>query len=215
MLGAKPVLLEADSYKEIKEALRFAEHFGLRVVLIGGRDGWKLADELAAKKIDVILTGSMTLPTGFSEPWDSVYRNAAELDRAGVRFCITTGGTRPGLEKLVGVEAGMAVAYGLDAGRALESITIDAARILGVDDRIGSLEVGKVADVIVTTDSPMQAGNRVVAVFIGGRPMDLSSKHSRLDVKFRSRPEPKLDAIPELRGPPAIGVPRATVGSTP
>ena len=111
------------------------------------------------------------------------------------------------MEKLLGVEAGMAVAYGLDAGRALESITINAARILGVDDRIGSLEVGKVADVIVTTDNPMQAGNRVVAAFIGGQPMELSSKHSRLDAKFRSRPEPKLGPGPDLRGPPAMGLP--------
>jgi cytosine/adenosine deaminase-related metal-dependent hydrolase len=86
----------------------------------------------------------------------------------------------------------------------LRSITLDAARIAGFGDRIGSLEVGKFADVIVTTDTPLQASSAVVAEFIAGRPIELSSRHTRLDEKFRRRPAPELPARPTLRGPPAM-----------
>ena len=113
-------------------------------------------------------------------------------------------GADPTLAKQLGIEAGMAAAHGLEPLHAIRALTLDAANILGVGDKLGSLEPGKIADVILTTDSPLQASNRVVAAFIGGRPIDLSSKHSRMDEKFRHRPAPRLDPPPELRGPPAM-----------
>lgn len=198
-----PVLFRADSYKAIREALRFSEKYELRPIIYGGREAWKVADELADKKVDVILVRSMSLPGGDYEPWDSVYACAAVLDRHGVQFCFTV--AEPSLTKHVGIEAGMAVAHGLSPARAIEAITLDAAKILGVGDRLGSLEAGKIADIIVTTDSPLQASNCVVAEFIRGVPVDLSNKHTRDDAKFRSRPRPVLPpAVDNLRGPPAM-----------
>ncbi|MCA9255758.1 MAG: amidohydrolase family protein, partial [Phycisphaerales bacterium] len=88
--------------------------------------------------------------------------------------------------------------------RAMRAITLDAAGILGVDDTLGSIEVGKSADLILTSDSPMQASNCVVAAFIKGRPIDLGNKHTRTDQTWLSRPEPNLPASPELRGPPPM-----------
>lgn len=202
VMGRRPVLFRADSYKQIVEALRFADRYKLRPVILGGRHAWKLASRLADERVDVILGRTTDLPGDKFEPWDSVYRNPETLARAGVRFAITV--PDASLTKLLGVEAGYASAYGLDPEHALRSITLDAARIIGVDDRLGSLEVGKSADVIVCTDTPLQAGNCVVAAFIAGRPIELTSKHTRDDVKWRSRPEPALTPAPaELRGPAA------------
>lgn len=198
----RPVIFRADTHKAILEALRFAEKYELRPIIFGGREAWKAATELADKKADVIVSRSMNLPGGDFEPWDSVYANAATLHRHGVRFCFTVG--EPSLTKQLGVEAGMAVAHGLDPDAALSAITLDAARILGVDDRLGSLEPGKIADVIITTDSPLQASNCVVAEFIRGTPVDLSNKHTRDDAKFRARPTPQLSPTGELRGPPVM-----------
>lgn len=198
----RPVIFRADTHKAILEALRFAEKYELRPIIFGGREAWKAASELADRKADVIITRSMNLPAGEFEPWDSVYANAATLRRHGVRFCFTVG--EPSLTKQLGVEAGMAVAHGLEQEAALSAITLDAARILGVDDQLGSLEAGKIADVIITTDSPLQASNCVVAEFIRGVPVDLSNKHTRDDAKFRARPTPQLPPIGELRGPPIM-----------
>ncbi len=206
-----PVFFRADGYKQIREALRFAERYDLWPVIYGGREAWKLADPLAAAKVDVVIVRSMAYPGGDHEPWDSVYRNAAVLDQAGVRFCFATGGAS--LAKLLGIEAGMAVAYGLDARRALEAVTIDAARILGVDDRLGSLERGKAADLIVTSGDPLQADNSVVAAFVAGHPVDLSNRHTRTDRKFLSRPTPSLEDDPTLRGPAPMRLPPSDDGT--
>ncbi|HWL93753.1 MAG TPA: amidohydrolase family protein, partial [Phycisphaerae bacterium] len=127
--GEKPVFFRADSYKAIREALHFAEKYELKPIVFGGREAWKLADELSEKKIDVVIERSMQLPAGEFEPWDSVYRNAAELHRRGVRFCFTV--SEPSLAKQLGIEAGMAVAHGLDPNVAISAITLNAAKILG------------------------------------------------------------------------------------
>jgi imidazolonepropionase-like amidohydrolase len=203
--GEAPIWFRANSYKQIREALRFAERYGLKCVLVGGQDAWKAAGELAERRIDVIIDGVMTYPRDEFEPFDGRYRNADILSRHGVRFAIADADAS--LAKNLGVQAGYAVAYGLNEVTALQAITLDAARVLGVDDRFGSLDVGKVADVIITTDTPLQAASRVVASFVRGRPVDLSSKHTRLDEKFRRRPAPMLPQETELNGPPPIRMP--------
>lgn len=202
MDGTKPVFFAANGHKQIREALKFAERYGLRPIIVGGQDAWKVADELAAKKVDVILRGAMTPYPGEFDPWDSSYRNAAELARAGVRFCFGTG--EAPLAKHVGIEAGMSVAHGLDEARAMQAITLDAARILGVDDRLGSLEPGKMANLFISTDSPLQASNQVVALFIDGQQVELTSRHTEHDDKWRKRPMPGLGGDPTLRGRPAL-----------
>lgn len=197
----KPVFFLADSYKEILEALAFAEKYRLRPVIVGGREAWKLTDRLSEDSIDVIITGTTVYPGGEYEPFDSVYRNADRLSRAGVRFCFALPDAT--LAKLLGTDAGYAVAYGLPQQRALRAITLSPAEILGIEDRFGSLTGGKAADVIICTDSPLQAANRVVGLFINGEPVELTSRHTELDGLFRRRPAPALPPMPvELRGPP-------------
>ena len=180
--GDKQVYFRAATYKEITEAVRFAETFELRPVIVGGDDAWKCADMLAAKGVPVIVTGTYAIPSGryeaygatyaipsaHYEAYDAKYANAGKLEAAGVTFCIATDGSA--YAKRLPLHAGLAVAHGLSEERALRAITLDAAALLGIADDVGSLETGKTADVIITTGNPCQANTRTVAAFVAGEP---------------------------------------------
>ncbi|RME41843.1 MAG: amidohydrolase, partial [Planctomycetota bacterium] len=174
--GGKPVVFNAHSYKHILDTIEFAEKHGLRCVISGGTSAWKLAKTLAEKDIPVILGTPLRYPWGEFEPWDAVYRCAAVLDKAGVRFCFASE-SAAGAYNLP-IEAGMAVAHGLPRERAEYALTLGAARILGIDDRVGSIEPGKIADLVVTTDTPLQTVSQVTHLFIAGRPVELTSMHT-------------------------------------
>ena len=204
--GEKQVYFRANAYKEILEAIRFSETFALRPVILGGADAWKCADLLKEKDIPVIVTDVLRQPQSEFDLYDMYYANAAKLEKAGVRFCIAFGdsGNVNGSTKQLPIHAGTAVAHGLSEERAIRAITLSAAEILGVADRIGSLEGGKVADVIVTTGTPLQASTRTVAAFVKGQPVELTSIHEKSFEKFTNRPDPGLKPTGELRGPPPM-----------
>ncbi len=200
--GQQPVAFTANTYKQIVDALEFAEKHQLKPMLLGAQESWKLAPFLAERDIPVILSTPFNLPAGEFEPWDSVYRCAAELDRAGVRFCF---GSESAAESFnLGIQVGMTVAHGLSRQRAEYALTLGAAGILGIDDQVGSLEVGKRADLMVVTDSPLQTSSIVTHLFIDGRPIELSSVQTENYEKFLRRPAPRLPPAVELRGPASL-----------
>ena len=200
--GEKPVVFGASGYKAILETIEFAEKHGLRCIISGGAEAWKLADLLAEKKIPVILGTVRAYPRGKFEAWDSVYSCAAVLDQAGVEFCFASESSAGAYN--LPTYAGLAVAHGLDPARAEYALTLGAAAILGLDHRVGSIEPGKRADLIVTTHSPLQTVCRVTHLFIDGRPIDLTNKHTRGYQRFTNRPVPTLAPPPELVGPPSL-----------
>lgn len=204
-LGERPVLIEANGYQQILEALLFAEQAQLRPVILGGRDAWKCAELLARREVPVIYNAVFSLPAGVpgvpraSEAWDSSYRAMAVMHAAGVRFCLSN--RDAALAKQLPTDAGFAVAHGLPAEAALRAMTLSAAEILGVQDRLGSLEPGKDANIVIATDHPAQAVSRVDAVFIRGKPVDLQTAHTINAERFAVRPS--ADLPPErtdLRG---------------
>ena len=161
-----------------------------------------MADQLAEMNIPVILSSPLSYPRGEFEPWDSVYRCAGALHRAGVRFCFASQSASGAYN--LGTQAGMAVAHGLPRDRAEYALTLGAAEILGIADRIGSIEVGKQADLIVTTDTPLQTVSLVTHMFINGKPIELTSMHTEQYEKFRNRPPPQLPPPLDLRGPKSL-----------
>lgn len=200
--GEKPVLIRADGYKAILEALQFAAELELKPIILGGRDAWKLADLLAERDVPVIYQGVFAVPWS-NGAWDSNYRAMSVLAASGVRFCLAY--EDADLVKLMPLDAGFAIAHGMDPDAAVRAMTLSAAEILGVADALGSLEVGKQADVIVTTDHICQASSRVTHAFIAGQPVSLESKHTREARKFSQRPAPNLPpARKDLKGPPAL-----------
>jgi imidazolonepropionase-like amidohydrolase len=204
--GERPVIFEAATYKEILDTLAFARKYELKPILYGAQESWKLAATLAAENVPVILATTLSYPRSEYEPWDSVYRCAGQLHRAGVRFAFATDSASAAFD--LPTIAGMAVAHGLPRDVAERAMTLGAAEILGLADRVGTLEPGKQADVIVATGSPAQTVTVVSHMFIAGRPIELTSLHTRNYDKFRTRPAPKLPPAPtDLKGPPSLSLP--------
>ncbi len=200
--GKKPVVFRANTYKQIVDTLRFAEKHALKCIISGGKEAWKLADYLAKRNIPVILGTPLSYPSSEFEPWDSVYRTASILNQAGVKFCFASESAAEAYN--LGTQAGMSVAHGLPKERAEYALTLGAAEILGIDHRVGSIEAGKQADILVSNDSPLQTASVVTHLFINGKPIELTSLHTEQYTKFKSRPAPPLPPAPKLLGAPNL-----------
>jgi hypothetical protein len=182
--GEEPVIFEASSDAEIKGAVEFAEDLGLQYLIRGGRDAWKITDFLVEHDVRLLFSGIHGTP-GRDEPYDVHYATPALLNEAGVDFAIYSGGTANVFS--LTYEVGMAVAFGLPMEKALRSLTIDAARLLGVDDRLGSIEEGKVANLLITTGSPIEYTSQIETMFIRGEKVPWDDKFNRLYQRYRAR----------------------------
>jgi imidazolonepropionase-like amidohydrolase len=190
--GEKRIFIEADSRKDIAEALLFAEKEGLKIVITGGADAWKLAAELKKRDVPVIVGAVMARPVEEYDPFDAAYANPGRLHEAGVPFCIrsnglSTAGFSASNSRNAPFEAAQAVAYGLPEEEALKAVTLNAAKILQADDRLGSLTAGKLANVVIADGSPLQESTQYKAIFVAGKPYAPESRHTRLYEKYRGR----------------------------
>ncbi|HVF23823.1 MAG TPA: amidohydrolase family protein [Pyrinomonadaceae bacterium] len=184
--GEHPVIFRADREAEIRGAIRFAEEMKLKPIILGGNDAWKVASLLKEKNVPVILTGVFSLPSREDDDYDALYENPAKLQQAGVRFCISTGDSGPEVRNLAQY-AGMAAAFGLSKADAVKSVTLYPAQILNVADRLGSIEVGKMANLVVTDGDLLEIRTRIKYLLIDGRPVVLTSRHTELNDAFKNR----------------------------
>lgn len=184
--GERPVILRADRQAEITGAIKFAEEMKLRPIILGGDDAWRVASLLKEKNVPVILTGILSLPVREDDPYDIFYENAAKLQRAGVRFCISTGDSGADVRTLP-FQAGMAAAFGLPKDEALKAVTLYPAQIMNVGDRLGSIEAGKIANLVVTDGDLLEVRTHVRYLFIDGRQVPLTSRHTELYDEFKNR----------------------------
>lgn len=184
--GEQPVIFRADREAEIRGAIKFAEEMKLKPIILGGNDAWKVATLLKEKNVPVILTGILSLPQREDDPYDVLFENPAKLQAAGVRFCISTGD--PGAEaRNLAQYAGMAAAYGLSKADAVKAVTLYPAQILNVADRLGSIEAGKMANLVITDGDLLEIRSRIRYLFIDGRPVALTSRHTELNDAFKNR----------------------------
>lgn len=179
--GKLLVVARAHRLDDIETAVRLAEEFGLRLAIVGGANAWRMADVLAAKGIPVLLRTTENPST--METQGARYSAAARLHAAGVPFAIIPEDNAHNVRNLPW-EAGLAVTYGLPREAALEAITVAPARIFGVADRVGSIEVGKMANLVVVEGDPLQPTSRVRHVFIAGREMEMTSRQTGLAAPF-------------------------------
>jgi len=183
--GESPVIFDVETAEQIRGAIAIADSFHLRIILRGARFAWQVADTLAARRIPVIVGPTVSAPED-RDPYDAIYAYPGALARAGVKIAFQTDNAAD--SRNLAYNAGIATAYGLDPEEALRAVTINAAQIWGVADRYGSLEVGKVANVIVTNGDPLDARTQMRYVFIRGLQVPFTDRHDRLYEQFRSRP---------------------------
>jgi imidazolonepropionase-like amidohydrolase len=185
--GELPVLVFADKARDIRNAVEFCDKQKLKMILAGGAEAYQVKDLLRSKSIPVILGPTLTLPREEDDPYDRLLTQPAELATAGVKFAF--GSFDNSFARRLGQQAANAVAYGLPYDEALKAVTLYPAQIFGLADQVGSLESGKIANVIVTNGDPLELTTEVRYLFIKGQLTSLDNKHKALYEKYLKRPK--------------------------
>ena len=168
-------------------AMDLAKEFGFDLVIVGGSDSWQIADLLKQNNVAVVLLSPHSLPTLDDDDVDQPYKTAAILQKAGVLYSITDDDGQTRGRNLAFI-AGTAAAYGLTQEEALQAITLNAAKILGVADKTGSLEAGKDANIVISEGDILDMRTSIVTdAFIQGRKIDLTDKHKLLNERYNQK----------------------------
>lgn len=188
-----PVVVHANDLRQIKAAVRWSSTNRVRLVIAGGREAASVASLLASNQIPVIFENIFNRQIRDMESYDSQFRLPAQLHQAGVLLALSVGiGDSNETEvRNLAHHAAQAVAFGLPAEEAVKAVTLNPAKILGVADRIGSIEVGKDATLIALTGDLLDIRNNVRQMWIAGQAVNLENRHTRLYDKYRARPMPK------------------------
>jgi imidazolonepropionase-like amidohydrolase len=184
--GREPAILHANLARDIRAALKFADEFKLKTILADADDVAQVIPDLKSRNIPVLLGPILSLPPREDDPYDLTFTNAKTLYDNGIRFAIQSSDAHNA--RNLPYHAAMCAAFGLPKDVALKAITIFPAEIFGVADRIGSLEVGKMANVIVTDGDPLEVVTNVKRVFIGGEDIPMETNQTLLYEKFLKRP---------------------------
>jgi imidazolonepropionase-like amidohydrolase len=180
------VIAFAEREREIKEALEFASKQQVKLVLAGVRKPGEQLDAIAKKGVPVILGHTQTSVDQDDDPYDEPYTLPSKLHAAGVKFCFATFDSE--FARNLPYQAAQAVPYGLPYDTALRAVTLTAAEIWGVDKDYGSIEKGKIADLVLTDGDLLDPRTNVKQMFIRGNEVNLESKHTRLYKKYLARP---------------------------
>lgn len=183
--GAEPILVAVNSAQELRNLIRLKQQYSVRVIALGASEGWRVARELAAAGIPVIIDPLYNLPGAFEDLSATLY-NAQRLQAAGVSvaFYNPQGSATHNL-RLLPQMAGNAVANGMPYQAALAALTINPARMFGIDQRLGSLERGKAADVVIWDGDPLEVSSRPLAVFIDGVAMNMENRQTKLRDRYK------------------------------
>ena len=188
--GQKRLFVRVELAREIVDVVNFAKQYGIKLAIVGGRDAWKVTDLLKANNVAVVLKRTHNLPDRTDEDVDLPYKMPKLLSDAGIDYCITSGSGWDSFWDMRNLpfEAGTAAGFGLTREQALSSITANAARILGIDATVGTLEVGKDATLLLSSGDvlDMRTSN-IEAAYIQGRQVDLDNKQKALYRKFMGK----------------------------
>ena len=184
--GRMPLVIDANRASEIEEALGLASEFSLRIIISGGAEAWEVADKLAAAKVPVIVGATNNIPLSFAM-LGARQENAAILQQAGARVLIN-GGSDGFNARNVRFEAGNAVAFGMSWDAALRAVTLTAAETFGVADRIGSLQAGRDANVVIWSGDPFEPMTRAERVLVRGVDVKRPSRQDELMLRYKTLP---------------------------
>jgi imidazolonepropionase-like amidohydrolase len=186
--GDQPIVVEANEMREIQDAVSWARSENFNIVIMGGRDAHYITEFLVEHDVPVIVTSVLDSPDRDWEAYDDQYRLPAKLQDAGVTFAIAGGSSAPYTFRLAN-EAGASVAFGLTEDEAFRAVSLSPAEILGFADRVGSLEEGKDATLLITTGNPVEYSSQIEQAYIQGREIDMTDAHRELYEKYRQKVE--------------------------
>lgn len=189
----RPIFFTAERERDIRAVAKFVAETKVKGVILGGQEAWRASDDLKKNDIAVIYTNIYNLPVRDDDEYDYLFEAPSKMQKAGVRFAIATGDGGAEVRDLP-YHAGIAGAFGLSKEDALKSVTLYPAQILGVDDRLGSIDVGKIANIVVTDGDLLEPRTNVKYLFIGGRLLPLTSRHTELFDSFKDRKESRPPA---------------------
>jgi imidazolonepropionase-like amidohydrolase len=181
-----PVAVTAQRERTIRDAIAFADKQHIRIILLQPREALKVAADLKAKNIPVILGRTEGLPENVDDPYDQAESLPGLLQKSGVKFAFGTFNNE--FVRNLPYNASRASAFGLPPDEALKAVTINAAEIWGVGDKMGSIEKSKWADLMITNGDPLETPTQIKHLYIKGQEIDLNSRHTRLYEKYLGRP---------------------------
>jgi len=184
--GEKPVIFTSERERDIRGIVKFVEETRVKGIILGGQEAWKVADGLKKNNISVIYTNIYNLPVQDDDYYDYLFSAPAKMAQAGIKFCISTGNDGAEVRDLP-YHAGLAGAYGLPKEEALKAVTLYPAQILGIADQLGSIEVGKTANIVVADGDILEPRTNIKHLFINGRMIPLTSRHTELFEQFKDR----------------------------
>ncbi len=189
--GAQSMIINVNKKADILSAIKWVEEKEIKAIFMGVAEGWRVADEIAKSGIPVIVGPVLDNPRRNSDPYEINYANPGILQKAGVLVCIRTNETEN--VRNLPYNAGFAATYGMGIEEALKAITINAAKIFGVDQKLGSLEKGKIANLFISTGDPFETKTDITDLFISGWKVPMESRHTLLYDEFLER-DPGLDS---------------------
>lgn len=191
--GEIPVAIHADDLRQIKAAVKWAQTNDYKIILEGGRDAWQVAGLLAARQIPVVYEATWAPPGRDSDPYDVNFKAPEVLRKAGVKVVFSNGADsfNTAMAKNLPYAAAQAVAFGLPESDAIKGLTLYPAQLLGVADKLGSIEAGKDATFFVADGSILDIRANVKRMWIAGKEVNLTSRHTRFYEKYKNRPSAK------------------------
>jgi len=186
--GQLPVLVFADRARDIRSAVEYCDKQKLRMILAGGIEAYKVKDLLRSKDVPVILRPVLTEPDEEDDAYDRLLSQPAELTAAGVKIAFASFDNS--FARRLGQNAANAIAHGLSPEEGLKAVTLYPAQILGLSDQLGTLQVGKVANIMVTDGDPLELTTDLKYLFIRGQLTSTDNRHKRLYEKYLNRPKP-------------------------
>jgi imidazolonepropionase-like amidohydrolase len=184
--GKLPVMVMARRERAVRDAIAFADKQKIRIVIAGMREPGKALPDLKSRNIPVVLGPTLDLPLEEDDRYDAAFTLPNEVFKAGIQFAFAT--FTAAFSRNLPYQAATASAFGLPKEEALKAVTINPARIWGLEDRIGSLETGKLADIMLTDGDPLETRTQIKRLWIRGTEVNLTNRQTRLYEKYLNRP---------------------------
>lgn len=186
--GELPVMIFADTAREIRDSVEFCDKQKVKMILAGGNEAWKVKDLLRSKEVPVILRPTLGEPPEEDSAYDRMLTQPEELRAAGIKVAFASFDNS--FARRLGQQAANAVAHGLPHEEGLKGVTLYPAQMFGLDSQLGTLETGKIANLIVTNGDPLDVTTEVRYLFIRGQLTSTDNKQKALYEKYLNRPKP-------------------------